>query len=208
MRPTTSTSTTARQILRRARRQLGLTQAELAERAGVSRTVVARYEAGKQQPSIAAVERLLGACGYELEWTVRHVRPPESSVAKDDAAFTVNAADRTTAARFPGPIGRRLTERLDEVLTLLASAGATDPRIHGGVADGTEPVDCPVLIGVTLPPGAGRLPLISAAGHIALLLGASVHVLPHADIPAYGYEDEGVPLCASDTARAMGTPAR
>ncbi|MFC7485931.1 helix-turn-helix domain-containing protein [Knoellia sp. CPCC 206453] len=198
MKRDTTVSTTAREILRRARRQQGLTQAELAERAGVSQTVVARYEARQQQPTVAALERLVAACGCDLEWIVRHASDPA------DAGGAVGKASH---ARFPGPIGRRLTARLEEVLTLLTSAGGADPRLYGGVADGTEAIDCRVLIGVTVPPGADRLPLMAASGHIGLLLGAPVRVLSHADVAAYGYDDEGTPL-VSDTARAMGTPAR
>ncbi|WP_353951510.1 helix-turn-helix transcriptional regulator [Knoellia sp. S7-12] len=198
MKRDTTASTTAREILRRARRQQGLTQAELAERAGVSQTVVARYEARQQQPTIAALERLVAACGYQLAWSVRHATDPGAADG---------AAGKASSERFPGPIGKRLTARLDEVLTLLASAGATDPRLYGGVADGTEAVGCRLLIGVTVPPEADLLPLIAASGHIGLLLGSSVHVLRHTDVAAYGYDDEGIPLVPG-TAPAIGTPAR
>ena len=174
------------------------TPAELAERAGVSQTVVARYEARQQQPTIPALERLVTACGYQLEWTVRH--------ATDSGAMP-GATERSSIERFPGPIGRRLTAALDEVLTVLATAGATDPHLHGEVADGTEGVGCLVLIGVTVPPDSERLPLLAASGHIGLLVGASVHVLPHTDVAAYGYDDVGTPLVPR-SARAMGTPAR
>jgi len=201
----TPPSTTARDILRRARRQQGLTQAELAERAGVSQSVVARYEALRQQPTVGALERLVAACGSQLEWSVRHASEP--AVTSGAVAVANGAAATAPHVAFPGPIGRRLTAQLDEVLTLISSAGGTQPRLYGGVADGTEGVDCRVLIGVTVPARADLLPLIAASGHIALLLGASVHVLRHTDVAAYGYDDEGVAL-VSDMARAMGTPAR
>lgn len=194
MKRDTMVSTTAREILRRARRQQGLTQKELAERAGVSQNVVARYEASRQQPTIAALERLMAACGCELVWSVRHATASSAAVGMPDAALMVNAADAGAGARFPGPIGRRLTAQRDEVLNLLAAAGATEPRVHGGVANGTEPVDCHVLIGVTTPPGSDRVPLIAASGHIGLLLEAPVHVLRHADVAAYGYGDDGIRL--------------
>lgn len=53
-------------IVRQARTQAGLTQAELAERAGTSQPAVARLEAGQGSPSLATVERLVGAAGYDL----------------------------------------------------------------------------------------------------------------------------------------------
>ncbi|MEO7269104.1 MAG: helix-turn-helix transcriptional regulator [Knoellia sp.] len=207
MKRDTPASASAREILRPARRQQGLTQAELAERAGVSQTVVARYEAGRQQPTVAALERLVAACGCQLEWSVRHASDPSVSSGAGVFAVANGAGVNTSLGRFPGPIGRRLTAQLDEVLSLLISAGGTHPRLYGAVADGTESIDCRVLIGVTLPAKPDMLPLIAASGQIALLLGAPVHVLPHTDVAAYGYDGEGVPL-VSDTARAMGTPAR
>ncbi len=49
-----------------ARRQAGLTQQQLAERAGTSQPAVARLEAGAGSPSLATVERLVGAAGFDL----------------------------------------------------------------------------------------------------------------------------------------------
>lgn len=53
-------------LLRSARRRAGLTQAELARRAGTSRTTVSAYEAGRKSPSTATMERLLQAAGARL----------------------------------------------------------------------------------------------------------------------------------------------
>lgn len=105
MKRDTMVSTTAREILRRARRQQGLTQKELAERAGVSQNVVARYEASRQQPTIAALERLMAACGCELVWSVRHATASSAAVGMPDAALMVNAADAGAGARFPDRSG-------------------------------------------------------------------------------------------------------
>ena len=49
-----------------ARRQAGLTQQQLAERAGTSQPAVARLERGTGSPSLATVERLVGAAGFDL----------------------------------------------------------------------------------------------------------------------------------------------
>ncbi len=54
-------------VLERARREAGLSQQELAERAHTSRTAVSAYEHGRKSPSLGTVERLLAACGYELD---------------------------------------------------------------------------------------------------------------------------------------------
>ena len=49
-----------------ARHRAGLTQAQLAERAGVDRPSVSRYETGRQDPSLTMLARLINACGMEL----------------------------------------------------------------------------------------------------------------------------------------------
>ena len=175
-----SSTTTARDILRLVRRRQRLTQLELAERAGVSQNVVSRYESRRQQPTVAALERLVAVCGYTLEWSLRHTPDTALETARD--------------GRFSGPIGRRLIRELDAVLEALDAVGATDARVYGGVADGSEGVDCPVLIGVCLPPDVDQVALLSTSGHIGIVIDAHVTVVPHARVAGYGWDDEGVPL--------------
>ncbi|HSZ04199.1 MAG TPA: helix-turn-helix transcriptional regulator [Solirubrobacteraceae bacterium] len=45
----------------------GLSQAELARRAGLDRSVLSAYAHGRRQPSVAALGRIAGAAGLELE---------------------------------------------------------------------------------------------------------------------------------------------
>jgi transcriptional regulator with XRE-family HTH domain len=47
--------------LREARKQLGLSQEQVAERSGVHATEVSRIEAGKRDPRVSTVERLAAA---------------------------------------------------------------------------------------------------------------------------------------------------
>ncbi|MFN2483708.1 MAG: helix-turn-helix domain-containing protein [Candidatus Limnocylindria bacterium] len=54
------------QALRYARRRAGLTQRDLAERAGVRQPVVARIESGAISPRVDTLERLLRAAGRTL----------------------------------------------------------------------------------------------------------------------------------------------
>ena len=54
-------------LLQRVRRAAGLSQDELAHRAGTSRTAVSAYEHGHKSPSLDTVERLLAGAGYELD---------------------------------------------------------------------------------------------------------------------------------------------
>jgi transcriptional regulator with XRE-family HTH domain len=53
-------------LLKDAREGAGLSQRELARRAGTSQAMVARIERGQQSPSISTLERLVRACGREL----------------------------------------------------------------------------------------------------------------------------------------------
>lgn len=52
--------------IRRARQQAGLTQVELARRAGTSQATLSAYERGSKRPSVATLERLLSAAGLRL----------------------------------------------------------------------------------------------------------------------------------------------
>lgn len=54
-------------LIAEARRRASLSQEELAERAGTSRTAVCAYEAGAKDPRAETVERLLDAAGYRLQ---------------------------------------------------------------------------------------------------------------------------------------------
>jgi|SRR6267143_1245386 len=60
------------ELLRQARERAGLSQRQLAQRAGTAQSVVARIERGLTSPSWDTLERLLEAAGYEL---VAHVEP-------------------------------------------------------------------------------------------------------------------------------------
>jgi predicted transcriptional regulator len=56
----------ASSLLRDARREAGLTQRELARRAGMPQPTVARIEGGRVDPRAETLGRLLAACGKEL----------------------------------------------------------------------------------------------------------------------------------------------
>jgi transcriptional regulator with XRE-family HTH domain len=59
--------------LRTARDRAGLTQAELAARAGTSQATLSAYEHGRKQPSVRTLDRLLAATGARL--AVQSARP-------------------------------------------------------------------------------------------------------------------------------------
>ena len=70
----------AAELLARVRRAAGLSQDELARRAGTSRTAVSAYEHGRKSPALDTVDRLLSAAGYELD-----ARPRVEFVGVDGA---------------------------------------------------------------------------------------------------------------------------
>jgi transcriptional regulator with XRE-family HTH domain len=70
-------------MIRGARQAAGITQLELAGRAGTAQPAVAAYESGGRTPSIATLRRLLCACEHEVEVLARpRVRRGAASLAE------------------------------------------------------------------------------------------------------------------------------
>src|SRR3712207_4721639 len=57
---------TPAELIRAVRRRQGLTQADLALRAGTSQPVVSAYEHGRRDPSVTTLRRLVEAAGASL----------------------------------------------------------------------------------------------------------------------------------------------
>jgi transcriptional regulator with XRE-family HTH domain len=53
-------------LIREARLRAGLTQDELSRRAGVQRSVIARWEQGAVQPGFDNMLEVIEACGFDL----------------------------------------------------------------------------------------------------------------------------------------------
>lgn len=86
-------------LIRAARQRHGLTQAQLARRAGTTASAVARLEGDRQSPSVDTLARLLAAMGEELE--ISSVRRP---LPQDDGP--------ELAAELRRPIAERLESAL------------------------------------------------------------------------------------------------
>ena len=71
--------------MREARRRAGLTQAELAERAGTTQSVVARTERGVTTPTLEQLTRLVRAAGFDIDVRL---------VPADDHDWTLAAQNR------------------------------------------------------------------------------------------------------------------
>jgi transcriptional regulator with XRE-family HTH domain len=65
-----------------ARRSAGLTQRELAERSGVPQPTIARIESGKQMPRADTLDKLLKACGWELDMALRRGEGEDRSLIR------------------------------------------------------------------------------------------------------------------------------
>ena len=72
------------ELLKQVRREAGLSQEELASRAGVARTTVARMETlAKGDMSVSGLVRLLEAAGYDLKAVKQgHARTLEDILAE------------------------------------------------------------------------------------------------------------------------------
>ena len=98
-------------VLQEARRCAGLSQRELAARAGTSQSAIARIERGRQIPSLETLQRLLRACDLDLQIQIvprdRHdeqlidamlALSPEERVAGVEEMTRVLATARPTSA--------------------------------------------------------------------------------------------------------------
>ncbi len=119
----------AARLIHDARAAAGLTQAELARRAGTSQPAIARYERGASSPSVVTLERILAAAGQRLTLT---------------ATPSLTAHDASSARM------RKLRTHRREILALARAHGVRDVRIFGSVVHGrdTPTSDIDVLVEV------------------------------------------------------------
>jgi transcriptional regulator with XRE-family HTH domain len=68
---------TAAFLIRDARRLSAIAQEELARLAGTSQSAVARLESGRTSPTVATLERLVGAAGFDLRLELVPKREPD-----------------------------------------------------------------------------------------------------------------------------------
>lgn len=138
-------------LIRDVRTRAGLTQAQLASRAGTSQAAVARYESGDVSPVVSTLERLLAAAGYTLGL---HLEPTDD------------------------PILDAVRRHRVEVLDLAHSHGADNVRIFGSVARGEARGDSDLDLLVDFDISHGLLPMMKLADALEDLLGRPVDVAP------------------------------
>jgi transcriptional regulator with XRE-family HTH domain len=76
-------------VIRGARRDAGITQVELATRAGTAQPAVAAYESGARTPNLTTLTRLLGACEHDVELVV-HPRLRRGAASLAELSETIS----------------------------------------------------------------------------------------------------------------------
>ena len=89
-----------RSLVREARRRAGLTQAELAHRVATTQSSIARLEAGTTDASLARIDLLIRACGFDLviELDDGGVDPDEWSQAQRNLGMSMDDRVRSLVA--------------------------------------------------------------------------------------------------------------
>jgi transcriptional regulator with XRE-family HTH domain len=72
---------TAAALLVLARLKAGISQRQLAERAGVPATMISAYERGRRSPTLGTLERLLKGAGLELRMRLAPLDPHDAVLA-------------------------------------------------------------------------------------------------------------------------------
>jgi predicted nucleotidyltransferase/DNA-binding XRE family transcriptional regulator len=164
-------------LLREARRRSGLSQTELAARAGVTQSVISAYEAGHREPALSTLAVLVDATGYELTMGLR--RQPRR------------------LRRLSGPVGRRVRRRRRDLVAAAAAHGASNLRVFGSVARGQDAPDSDVDLLADLPPGLGLFGLARLQAALEAIVGTRVDLVPAQDLKPQvraSVEQELVPL--------------
>jgi transcriptional regulator with XRE-family HTH domain len=104
-------------LLEQVRRRNGLTQADLARRAGTSQPVISAYEHGHRDPTYGTLRRLVAAAGAELRLE----------------AVSGPAGGAGDLSRLPPP--RDLAEHAERLLDVLSLADAIPVRRRSAELD-------------------------------------------------------------------------
>lgn len=79
-------------LIKEARRRAGITQAELAERAGTAQPAIARWESGRTAVSLDDVVRLVRLCELDIEFHI--VDRDDSDVAQAERLAGLSGQQR------------------------------------------------------------------------------------------------------------------
>lgn len=145
-------------MLRDARRAAGLTQAELARRAGVTQSVISAYESGRREPALSTLSRLVEATGATLQLQVQH---------------------RDGQGRLPATArGQAIERSRHRIREVAAEHGAGNLRLFGSTARGEDRPDSDIDLLVHLDQGVGLIGLARLQRELEKILGAPVDLVP------------------------------
>ena len=95
-------------LLREARLRAGLSQAELARRAGKQRSAIGRWERGEALPSLETLRELIRACGLELSFRIANADLEDHDLGLIRRTLGMTPAERFTHAQRAAQATRRL----------------------------------------------------------------------------------------------------
>lgn len=144
-------------LLREARRAAGLTQNDVARRAGVTQSVVSAYESGRREPALPTLRRLIEAASHRLVTTVEFVPPPRPSLS--DTA-----------------LGRLLLERKAAILARVDRHRGSHVRVLRRVAWSRGLAGGDIDLLVDMAPEAGTFGRQALVAELTQLLGMPVGV--------------------------------
>lgn len=146
-------------MIREARRRARLSQTDLARRAHVAQPVISAYEAGRREPGLRTLAKLVEATGHQLD--IRLIPPPPDRLGLPDS-----------------PLGRRLRRHRRAVVDLAAARGAHNVRVFGSVARGQDTDMSDIDLLVDLDPDVGLFSLAGLRRELEALLRVEVDLVP------------------------------
>jgi len=157
--------TYAAELIRTARENAGMSQHELARRAGVAQPVVSAYENGRRDPGLAMLSKLIEASGHVV------------SIDVVPGEVEVRGLPDT-------PIGRRLRRHRQAIIEAARQRRATNVRVFGSVARGEDTTSSDVDILVDLADGVGLVDLVGLERELSEILKRPVDVVPASGLKA------------------------
>ena len=84
--------------LKTLRKERSMTQQELADALGLSKSTVAYYEAGRRAPNIKMIHKICDFFGCSTDYLLGRTTYPSQNLSEHDTAFltAIDAADQST----------------------------------------------------------------------------------------------------------------
>ena len=177
MGSTSNTHDVAGTLLADARHRAGMSQVELANRAGLTQSVISDYERGRRQPSLPTLMSLIDATGHRLVTDLEPDHGPDT---------------RRPSHRHAQLLARHRVA----VLAAAAHHGARNVRVFGSTARNEDHAASDIDLLVDLGDDAGLIALAALQRELQEILGVPVDVVPASSLKAElgGAVTESIPL--------------